>query len=102
MAVGDKIVIEKMGDDGEWGTYAVSHAVSINKTKSSEYVTAGGEQNAAYVTFRLRYVKPLQAIETDMPSYRIIWRGIKFDIRGYDDYKYQHRVVNIAGVSYGG
>ena len=100
MAVGDKITIQKM-EDGEWVDYAHPRIIQANKTKSTEYVTAGGEQNAAHVTFRVRFVKKLMPIETDMPSYRIVWHGTHFDIRGYDDYMYQHRTVNLAGVSYG-
>lgn len=102
MSVGDPITIQVLNTEtGEWGVYQKLHCLSVNKTRSSEYVTAGGEQNAAYVTFRVRWNRGLGRIEYDMPSYRILWRGAIFDVRGYDDFKYQHRTVDLAGVSYG-
>lgn len=101
MSVGDPFVIEKMDGDGEWSTYFKGHCLQVNKTKSSEYVEAAGEQSTASVTFRVRWHKALEPIEFDTPSYRIIWRGRTFDVRGYDDYMYQHRTVNLKGVSYG-
>lgn len=101
MSVGDPITIEKMGEDGRWKKHMILHCLNVNKTRSSEYVAAGGEQNAAYVTFRVRWNKLLSEIEFDTPSYRIIWRGKTFDVRGYDDYQYQHKRVDLMGVSYG-
>lgn len=102
MSVGDLIVIERIDveNGGEWAEYLRLHCLNVNKTRSTEYVAAGGEQNAAYVTFRVRWLKKLEPIEFDTPSYRIKWRGRTFDIRGYDDYQYQHRRVDLMGVSY--
>lgn len=102
MSVGDLITIEKLGADGVWKRHMILHCLNVNKTRSSEYVAAGGEQNAAYVTFRVRWNKILSEIEFDTPSYRIIWRGRTFDVRGYDDYQYQRKRVDLMGVSYGG
>ena len=101
MSVGDPITIEKQGQDGAWEPYLRLHCLNVNKTRSSEYVAAGGEQNAAHVTFRVRWSKKLSDIEFDTPSYRIVWRGKTFDVRGYDDFQYQHRRVDLMGVSYG-
>lgn len=100
MSVGDPITIEKLDDNGEWQEYASIHAMKVNKTKSSEYVSAGGEQMAARVTFRVRFNSLLAPIEYDAPSYRLIWRGNTFDIRGYDDFMYQHRNVDLHCESY--
>jgi head-tail adaptor len=101
MSVGDPFTIEKMDENGDWSPYFKGHLLQTNKTKSSEYVEAAGEQSTASVTFRLRWHKKLEPIEYDMPSYRLKWHGHAFDVRGYDDYMYQHRTVNIRGVSYG-
>ena len=101
MSVGDRIVIQKQSDEGKWEDYIRTYLLQANKTRSKEYAAAGGEQNEARVTFRLRWVPPIAEIEFDMPRYRILWRGHVYDVRGYDDYMYQHRKVDLAGVAHG-
>ena len=49
----------------------------------------------------MRWTRGTPAVEADTTRHRIVWRGRVFDIRGYDDYQYQHRKVDLAGVSYG-
>ena len=101
MSVGDPIVIERSEDGIDWQPWMTLHCPNVNKTRSTEYVEAGGEQNASYVTFRVRWNRRLPEVEADTTRHRIVWRGRVFDIRGYDDYQYQHRKVDLAGVSYG-
>lgn len=101
MSIGDPIVIQKQSDDGKWDDYLKAHLLQANKTRSKEYAAAGGEQNEARVTFRMRWVPKAAEIEFDMPRYRIMWRGHVYDVRGYDDYMYQHRKVDLVGVSHG-
>lgn len=97
----DRIEIVRIDDDGNMATHAISRCVDVNRTRSTEFAESGGERNAQYVTFRVRWSKRISEIEFDMPRYRIVWRGVEFDVRGYDDYHYQHRTVDLTGVSYG-
>lgn len=98
---GETIQVERMSDEGTWLPHLRMHLLQANKTSSDECAAAGGEQNSAAVTFRVRWNEFLPDIELDMPRYRIIWRGAVFDIRGYDDYMYQHINVDLAGVAHG-
>lgn len=97
----DRIEIIRIDDDGSKRTHAVARCVDVNRTRSTEFVESGGEQNAQHVTFRVRWSKRVSEIEYDMPRFRIVYRGVEFDVRGYDDYHYQHRNVDLVGVSYG-
>ena len=100
MSRGEVIQVERMSDSGTWLPHLRMHLLQANKTKSSEYVTAGGEQASSSVTFRVRWNKHLPDIERDMPRYRIIWRGVVYDIRGVDDFMYRRISVDIVGVAY--
>lgn len=101
MAVGDPIKVLKLDDNYELKPYMVIHILKANKTKSTETYEAGGEQNAAYVTFTIRWNKMLSPIEFNMPDYRVVWHGQEFDVIGYDDFMYQHRKVNLSCRSLG-
>lgn len=102
MTVGESIEIQKRDQEtGGWSTYYRARLVQANKNRSTESVLAGGEQDSEHVTFRLRWVKALEPIEFDKPNYRVVWHGGYFDIRGYDDYMYQHRKVDLRCASYG-
>lgn len=95
MAIGDPIEIQRLNEDNEPQTYMKTHALKINKTRSSEFFEVGGEQAYAYITFTVRWNKLLAPIEFDTPDYRLIWHGQMFDIVGYDDYMEQHREVSL-------
>ena len=87
MAIGDPVEIQKLDDDNELSTYMKTHALKINKTRSSEFFEVGGEQVYAYITFFVRHNQ-------------------MFDIVGYDDYMEQHRIIelhcrSIRGGEYG-
>lgn len=101
MSIGDPLVIQKMNAEGEWEDYLSMHALNVNKKRSSENTEGGGEQDWETVDFRVRWCKALEDIEFDKPSYSIVWRGRRFDIRRYDDYQYQRRRVDLEAVSHG-
>ncbi len=96
MPIGDPVEILILNDEDELETYYKAHLLKTNKTKSTEYVEAGGERSSAFVTFTLRWNKLLEPVEFDMPSYRLKWRGHMFDIVGFDDFMYQHRKVDLS------
>ncbi len=106
MAIGDPVEIQKLDDDNELSTYMKTHALKINKTRSSEFFEVGGEQVYAYITFFVRWHKLLSPIEFNMPDFRLLWHNQMFDIVGYDDYMEQHRIIelhcrSIRGGEYG-
>lgn len=101
MSIGDPLVIESLDEYGEWSVYMRAHALNVNKDRSRESYDAGGEQDSETVKFRIRWSRKASAIEFDKPSYRIVWKGRPFDIRGYDDYQYQHRTIDLRCVSHG-
>ena len=101
MSIGDPLSIEKMDENGDWVPYLSVHALNINKRRSRENHDGGGELDAETVDFRIRWRKKLEDIEFDKPSYSIVWKGRRFDIRRYDDYQYQHRRVDLEAVSHG-
>lgn len=101
MSIGDPLEIQYQNADGEWEHYMSLHALSVNKDRSAESVAGGGERDWETVKFTVRWSRRLSAIEFDKPLYRVSWRGKAMDIRGYDDYMYQHRRVALRCVSYG-
>ena len=101
MSIGDPLTIQRMDESGEWKDYLHLHALNVNKKRSYENHEGGGEQDWETVCFRVRWCRPLEAIEFDKPSFSILWRGRRFDIRRYDDYQYQHRRVDLEAVSHG-
>ena len=101
MSIGDPLTIEKMDEYGEWEHYMNAHALNVNKDRSRESYDAGGEQDTETVKFRIRWTRRLSEVEFDKPAYSVVWKGHRFDIRGYDDYQYQHRTVDLRCVSHG-
>lgn len=73
----------------------------INKTKTdNEYQEGGTTQGKRNLTFEVRYFKELEDISFNTQSYRIVYKGIPFNIIDYDDYMEQHKNVKLLGVSY--
>lgn len=101
MSIGDPLRIDRMGESGEWEEYLSLHALNVNKMWSREGYGGGGEQDSETVVFRVRWCRALEDVEFDKPSYSIVWKGRRFDIRGYDDYQFQHRRVDLEAVSHG-
>lgn len=84
----------------EWDDLYNVHA-SINKASTdNEYLNAGAIQAKRNLTFEVRYFSGLEDISLNLQSYRIVYQGVPYDIRDYDDYMLQHRNVKILGVSY--
>lgn len=96
MPIGDPVRIYKLNEELELELCYESHILKSNKTRSAATFEAGGEQDAALITFTLRWSKHISPIEYEMSSYRLKWRGHLFDIIGYDDYMYQHRKVDLS------
>jgi SPP1 family predicted phage head-tail adaptor len=95
------IIIQQIDEITEtWKDCYRVHA-SINKAKSdNEYLNAGAIQARKSLTFEVRYFSELEDIDLNLQSYRIIYQGIPYDIKGYDDFMLQHKTVKLLGVSY--
>lgn len=94
------ITIEKIDEVTErWEPKFNLHA-RINKAKSNnEYLNAGAVQGKKNLTFEVRYFKDLEPIGDNTQLYRILYRGVPFNIQDYDDFKLEHKTVKLLGVS---
>lgn len=84
----------------EWEDVYLVHAY-INKAKSDdEYLSGGAIQGKRNLTFEIRYFKDLEDISLNTQLYRILYQGVPYDIKDYDDYLLRHKSVKLLGVSY--
>ena len=95
------IVIQKINELTEtWEDVFKVHA-GINKTKGDdEYLSGGAIQGKKNLTFEVRYFSGLEDISLNIQSYRIVFQGIPYDIKDYDDFMLKHKTVKLLGVSY--
>ena len=74
---------------------------SINKAKSdSEYLSSGAIREKRGLIFEIRYFKALEDISFNLQLYRVVFQGINYDIKDYDDFMLKHKTVKILGISY--
>ncbi len=92
------IVIEKINDLDVWKNFASVHA-RINKTGGKEYFKSGSERSQSTLTFEFRYFKDAENIRNNTQFFRIIYRGVPYNIVDYDDYMEKHQTVKLKGVS---
>lgn len=95
------ITIQKRNEVTEdWETLYHVHAF-INKSKGDdEYLSGGAIQGKRNLTFEIRYFADLEDISLNIQNYRVIYRGIPYDIKDYDDFMLLHKTVKLLGVSY--
>jgi len=95
------ITIQKISELTEtWEDVFKVHA-RINKAKAdNEYLSAGAIQAKKNLTFEVRYFADLEDISLNLQSYRVLYQGIPYNIKDYDDYMLNHKTVKILGVSY--
>ena len=95
------IVIQKRDEITEdWTTVFTPHA-KINKGKTDdEYLSAGAVQGKRTLVFEVRYFKALEDISYNTQLYRIVYRGVPYNIKDFDDFMLEHKTVKILGVSY--
>lgn len=95
------IVIQKINETTEqWEDVFRVHA-SINKAKSDdEYLNAGAIQGKKNLTFEIRYFADLEDISLNKQSYRVVYQGVPYDVKDYDDFMQQHKTVKLMAVSY--
>lgn len=97
------ILIQKIDEETETWVNAFDKSIhaSVNKAKDdNEYLSAGAIQSKVNLTFEVRYFSKLEDIRFNLQSYRIVYRGIPFNLINYDDFMEQHKTVKLLGVSY--
>ena len=95
------ITIQRINETTETWTDAFKVHAKINKSKSDdEYLSGGASQGKKNLTFEVRYFADLEDISFNTQLYRIIYRGVPFDIVDYDDFMEHHKTVKLLGVSY--
>lgn len=95
------IVIQKINELTEdWEDLYYPHA-EINKAKTdSEYLNAGATRHKKALTFEIRYFSDLEAISLNLQLYRVLYKGVPYNLEDYDDFMEQHKTVKLLGVSY--
>lgn len=95
------IIIQKSNESTEtWEDVYKVHAC-INKAKTdNEYLDAGAIQAKRNLTFEVRYFPGIEDISYNTQLYRILYQGVTYDIKDYDDYMLKHKTVKLLGVSY--
>lgn len=95
------IVIQKINEITETWEDAYRLHAHINKASSdNEYLNAGAIQGKKTLTFEIRYFADLEDVSFNLQCYRVLYQGVPFNIKDYDDYKLQHKSVKLLGVSY--
>lgn len=94
------ITIQKMDPaTEEWSDVLSLHA-SVNKTRQTDYLSAGASQAKRTLTFELRYIKQLEDIAINSQYYRILFQDVPYNILDYDDFMLKHLTVKLIGESY--
>ena len=95
------IIIQKIDEATETWTDVFNLHARINKAKSdSKYLSAGAIQGKRTLTFEVRYFPDIEDISFNLSTYRILYKGIPYDINDYDDFMLNHKTVKMVGVSY--
>ena len=95
------LIIQKIDSKTElWSDVYRVHA-KINKTKTDDkYLSTGAIQGKKNLTFEVRYFAGLEDISLNLQNYRLVYQGVFYDIKDYDDYMLRHKTVKLLGVSY--
>ncbi|WP_305084725.1 head-tail adaptor protein [uncultured Dubosiella sp.] len=98
----DKLIEIQHRDEASevWEPYKKKLA-SINRTGGAESYSNGAEKIHNRLTFEIRYDPGLFDLCPDPGSYRIVYRGLSFNLVSYDDYFEAHETIKLVGESYG-
>lgn len=95
------ITIEKIDEATEKWTPVFSLHAAINKSRAdNEYLNTGAIHAKRNLVFEVRYFAGLEDISFNIQKYRIVYKGVPFNIEDYDDFNLRHKTVKLAGVSY--
>lgn len=95
------ITIQRINEATEtYETFIPTLHASINKSKrDNEYLANGAIQDKQTLVFEVRYNPLLEEINLNTQLFRVVYKGVSYDITDYDDYKLEHITVKILGVS---
>lgn len=96
------IKIEKLNENSDnesWDEFAEIHA-RVNKSGGNSYLKAGAERSQNSLVFECRYSSLLEEIRLNTQLYRLFYRGNRYRIEDYDDFKERHETIQLLGVSY--
>lgn len=94
------IKIQRLTEAEEWEDLYNLHAYVNKPRDDNEYTESGSTRTRRALTFEVRYFKDLERLSLNTQFYRILYRGIPYNITGYDDYQERHISVKINGESY--
>ena len=96
------IVIQRMDPETEkWTDHLRLHALKVNKAGGGESYAAGAEQFHVRLTFELRWTRALEDVAYNPQIHRIVYRGRTYNVKDYDDFMEQHRLIRLVGEAYG-
>lgn len=95
------LVIQTLDEATETWVDLWSLHARVNKTTGSEFVDAGANQSQSTKTFEVRYFAALEDVDFNRGLYRIVYKGVNYNIVDYDDYMERHQTVRLEAVSYG-
>lgn len=83
----------------EWSDAYRVHA-SVNKaTDNNEYLHAGAIQDKRRLIFEIRYFPDCELIALSLSKYRVVFRGVVYNLTSFDDYMLRHKTVKLLGES---
>lgn len=101
MAYDRPIKIEKYNQqEQKWESYINLLHAEVNKDTQKEENNAGATRIKRKLKFKLRYCKPLADIPDNTQIYRIIYRGVLYNIVDPDNYFEKNQEMVFIGVSY--
>lgn len=90
------IEIQQRDTAKAWNTVATTRA-AINGTGGGEYNAAGAEQADTVKVFNVKYDSMLAALIPQ--STRILYNGMRYDVRAIDDFEERHIELNFKAVA---
>lgn len=88
--------------DETWTDVNTLHALKINRAGGGdESSSAGADQYHFRLKFEFRWRKALETAGRNPQIYRLVYRGMTYNIVDYDDYMESHRTVRLVGEAYG-
>ena len=93
------ITIQVMSADELWVDLLTCQA-QVNGLSGSEYWAASAEQAQNNVDFTVRYTPLLSGLLPQ--TTRILFRGLRYDVRSIDNFMYQDRSLKLRAVMHHG
>lgn len=83
----------------DYDIFVGSYPVSVNKSSGSEYFQSGASQNDLSLVFSVRYCKTVEQIAFNCQLYRAVWNGKTFNLKDFDNYQFENKIIKLLGVN---